>query len=39
VKLPPIGEFLKREVAKFAEAKGLEANVKYIDPSYMIRSV
>lgn len=38
-KLPPIGEFLKTEIVKYFEENGVEATVKYIDPSYMIRSV
>ena len=38
-KLPAIGEFLKKEVVKYFKAHGLDATVKYIDPSYMIRSV
>lgn len=38
-KLPPIGEFLKTKINEYFKSKGLEATVKYIDPSYMIRSV
>uniref|UniRef100_A0A7S1BGD7 Phosphofructokinase domain-containing protein n=1 Tax=Corethron hystrix TaxID=216773 RepID=A0A7S1BGD7_9STRA len=38
-KLPQIGEFLKEKVAQFFKANGSEATVKYIDPSYMVRSV
>ena len=38
-KLPRIGEFLKSEVEKSFQANNLTATVKYIDPSYMIRSV
>jgi 6-phosphofructokinase 1 len=38
-KLPRIGEFLKSEVEKSFKANNLTATVKYIDPSYMIRSV
>eukprot|EP00741_Cyanophora_paradoxa_P009724 tig00001623_g9421.t1 len=33
-----IGLFLKDEIARHFKAKGEEANVKYIDPTYMIRS-
>lgn len=36
-KLPPIGEFLKTEIVKHFRSQGVEATVKYIDPSYMIR--
>lgn len=38
-KLPPIGEFMKKATEKYFEQKGETATVKYIDPSYMIRSV
>ena len=38
-KLPKIGEFLKTEVGRFFSRKGMTTTVKYIDPSYMIRSV
>jgi len=38
-KLPMIGEFLKKEIGSYFKSKGEEATVKYIDPSYMIRSV
>jgi len=38
-KLPKIGDFFKEEVEKYFKIKGEEATVKYIDPSYMIRSV
>lgn len=38
-KLPPIGEFLKKVIADYFTKQGVEATVKYIDPSYMIRSV
>ena len=38
-KLPKIGEFLKNEIGSYFKSKGEEATVKYIDPSYMIRSV
>ena len=34
-----IGEFLKRQIVKHFEAKGVISSVKYFDPSYMIRSV
>lgn len=38
-KLPKIGEFMKRSIETFFQNKGEIATVKYIDPSYMIRSV
>ena len=38
-KLPPIGEFLKRKVTDHFNGMGKTVTVKYIDPSYMIRSV
>tara|TARA_B110000091_G_C13456315_1_gene326203 strand:- start:151 stop:357 length:207 start_codon:yes stop_codon:yes gene_type:complete len=33
--LPKVGEFLKKEVTDFFNGHGLEATVKYIDPSYV----
>lgn len=38
-KLPPIGEFMKYQILEHFKNKGKEVTVKYIDPSYMIRSV
>ena len=38
-KLPRIGEFLKAETEKYFAARGKQATIKYIDPSYMVRSV
>jgi 6-phosphofructokinase 1 len=38
-KLPPIGEFMVGQISKHFKAHGKEATVKYIDPSYTIRSV
>ncbi len=38
-KLPKIGDFMKEEIEKFFKSKQSEATVKYIDPSYMIRSI
>jgi 6-phosphofructokinase 1 len=38
-KLPSIGDFLKKEITSYFKKEGMEATVKYIDPSYMIRSV
>jgi len=39
VRLYDIGIFLKNEITKFFRQIGLEINLKYIEPSYMIRSV
>ena len=33
-----IGEFLKRKITGHFKGKGLDSSVKYIDPSYMVRS-
>jgi 6-phosphofructokinase 1 len=38
-KLPPIGDFLKTKINEYFKKFNEEATVKYIDPSYMIRSV
>eukprot|EP00581_Thalassiosira_minuscula_P009899 CAMPEP_0183709164 /NCGR_PEP_ID=MMETSP0737-20130205/5261_1 /TAXON_ID=385413 /ORGANISM="Thalassiosira miniscula, Strain CCMP1093" /LENGTH=533 /DNA_ID=CAMNT_0025937181 /DNA_START=28 /DNA_END=1629 /DNA_ORIENTATION=+ len=38
-KLPQIGEYMKKVITEYFKDKGDEATVKYIDPSYMIRSV
>lgn len=38
-KLPAIGEFMKKAIADFFEKHGQTATVKYVDPSYMVRSV
>jgi len=38
-KLPPIGEWLKSQITAHFAGKGEPVNIKYIDPSYMIRSV
>ena len=38
-KLPPIGAFLKERVLEYFQARNQTVTVKYIDPSYMIRSV
>ncbi len=34
-----IGEFLKREIKNYAKETGTEVNIKYFDPTYMIRGV
>jgi 6-phosphofructokinase 1 len=38
-KLPKIGELMKAEIESYFQKFGEDATVKYIDPSYMIRSV
>ncbi|HSA16567.1 MAG TPA: ATP-dependent 6-phosphofructokinase [Spirochaetota bacterium] len=38
VKLDDIGLFLKDEINRFFKKEGIEINLKYIDPSYIIRS-
>lgn len=38
-KLPAIGEFIKKKITEYFSAHGKVATVKYLDPSYMIRSV
>ncbi len=37
-KLPDIGTFLKDEIKGYFKQEGVEVNIKYIDPSYIIRS-
>lgn len=39
VKNEDIGLFLKRKITEYFEAKNKALNLKYIDPSYMIRSL
>jgi len=39
IKLLDIGTFLRTEIEKHLKETGLEINLKYIDPSYTIRSV
>jgi len=38
-KLPQVGTWIKAEIEKYFSAQSKPATVKYIDPSYMIRSV
>eukprot|EP00944_MAST-04C_sp_MAST-4C-sp1_P009079 g9079.t1 len=38
-KLPPIGAWIKKRLKTYLKDQNVEATVKYIDPSYMIRSV
>jgi len=39
IKLLDIGLFLKLKIEEYFKTKGIEINLKYIDPSYIIRSV
>ena len=39
VKLKDIGLFLKQAIGDYFKARKIEINLKYIDPSYMIRSL
>ncbi len=36
--LEDIGTFLKNRIKEYFDGRGIEANLKYIDPSYIIRS-
>ena len=38
-KLPQIGEHMKNVISQYFKERGEESTIKYIDPSYMIRSV
>ena len=38
VKFADIGVFIKNEIGKYCKKKGLNVVLKYIDPTYMIRS-
>ncbi|MFO1019571.1 MAG: 6-phosphofructokinase [Planctomycetales bacterium] len=38
-RLGDIGLFLKQKISAYFDERGIELNLKYIDPSYMIRSV
>jgi len=39
IRLNDIGIYLKNQILKYFKAKDIEINIKYIDPSYMIRSL
>ena len=39
IRLGDIGHFLKHEITEYFTKIGVELNLKYIDPSYAIRSV
>ncbi|MDR1949461.1 MAG: ATP-dependent 6-phosphofructokinase [Spirochaetaceae bacterium] len=38
IKMADVGTFLKDRIQEYFDAKEIEINLKYIDPSYMIRS-
>lgn len=38
-KLAPIAEYIRDEISSYFEKQGVEARMKYIDPSYMVRGV
>jgi 6-phosphofructokinase 1 len=39
IKLKDIGVYLKEAIQSYFDAKGIDISIKYIDPSYMIRSL
>ncbi|MCX5844443.1 MAG: ATP-dependent 6-phosphofructokinase [Deltaproteobacteria bacterium] len=39
IRLLDVGTFLKMDIEEYFNKKGMEVNLKYIDPSYTIRSV
>ena len=39
IKLKDIGLFMKDRITSYFDGKGIEVSLKYIDPSYMIRSL
>ena len=39
IKLKDIGMFLKQKIMNYFEARQIQISIKYIDPSYMIRSL
>jgi 6-phosphofructokinase 1 len=39
VRLGDIGQFLRQRILEYYESRGIEISLKYIDPSYLIRSV
>ena len=39
IKLGDIGVYLKESIISYFDAKGIDISIKYIDPSYMIRSL
>ena len=39
IKLGDIGGFLRKKICEYFDAQGMDITLKYIDPSYLIRSV
>ena len=39
LKAGDIGDFLKNKINEFAKGKNIDLTLKYIDPTYMIRTV
>ena len=39
IKLKDIGTYLKKAIKTYFKSKGIDISIKYIDPSYMIRSL
>lgn len=39
IRLKDIGAFLKREIEQYLTGRGMEMTIKYIDPSYTVRSL
>lgn len=39
IRLQDIGLFLKQEITRYFDSRGVEVSLKYIDPSYTIRSL
>ena len=39
IRLKDIGSYLKETIANYFDARGINISIKYIDPSYMIRSL
>ena len=38
-KLAPIGEYIRDIISKYLKSEGIQPTIKFIDPSYMVRSV
>lgn len=39
IKLSDIGAFLQKEIVDYGKKKNMEVTLKYINPTYMIRTV
>lgn len=39
VKLQDVGPFLKQRIGEYLKARGMDHTIKYIDPSYIVRSM